>query len=164
SRLNPSRKDHMRPRPGAGLPRAAASARRRRPAAAKPRRTLPCSRSNAASRGSAARTLSSFGSPAKTPVTKASASVSATSSPARRQPAGSAVEEKEAVAAGGLAGGDEALAQADLAAEVDRGGVVVEEAVRPSLDREAVALQGADRAAEPRFAFENGHLGRGQPL
>ena len=65
---------------GAAPRRGAAGAR-----AAKPLMTLPCSRSSAARRGKPARRLSSAGSPAWMPVTRASANTSATSAPARRR-------------------------------------------------------------------------------
>ena len=81
-----------------------------------------------------------------------------------RQLAQAAVEKEEAVAAGGVAGGGQPVAEAEFAAEVERGGVRVEEAVGAGLHAEAVAEKGFHLAAEARLLFEDHDLGGGQAL
>src|SRR5262249_50755737 len=65
-----------------------------------------------------------------------------------------AVPEDEAVGAGGLAGGDEPVAQAKVAAQVEGMRLGIEEAVGSGFDPEAAAALGPDVAAGPGRLFE----------
>ena len=75
----PPRNDASRPMRGAARP-----SRRRRTPATRPRRSPPCSVSRSKRRGKQARSESSRGSPAKTPVTMGPTRAAAASGPSRR--------------------------------------------------------------------------------
>ena len=75
-----------------------------------------------------------------------------------------ALEEEEAVAARRLAHRNQAVAEAEFAAEIEHGGVRVEKAIGAGLHAEAVALKRPHLAAEARLPFEDDDRDVGQAL
>ena len=80
------------------------------------------------------------------------------------QPVQPAVKQQVAIAPGRLAGGGQAVAEAEFAAEIKGRRVRIKKTVGAGLHTKAVALKGADFAAEMWLLFENHDLGGRQTL